>query len=110
MPADLRTGEQALRVGTAPTPSSANPSRPARPARGGPRRPWLVPDRLPEGIAGDPGWFGPDSQVWNIWRERLLLLGGPAAVLLQFAHLLIAAGAAAHSSFQDDPLAAFVRC
>ena len=51
-----------------------------------------------------PGLFWPGSQVWHISRERLLLLGGPAAVLLQFAHPLIAAGVAAHSSFQDDPL------
>lgn len=85
-------------------PSSANPSRPARPPPGRPTRPWLLADRLPEGIAGDPGWFGPGSQIWKIWRERLLLLGGPAAVLLQLAHPLIAAGVAAHSSFRDDPL------
>ena len=48
--------------------------------------------------------FGPGSQVWQIWRERLLLLGGPAAVLLQLAHPLIAAGVSTHSNFQDDPL------
>jgi uncharacterized protein (DUF2236 family) len=48
--------------------------------------------------------FGPGSQVWQIWRERLLLLGGPAAALLQLTHPLIAAGVATHSSFRDDPL------
>jgi uncharacterized protein (DUF2236 family) len=47
---------------------------------------------------------GPGSQVWRIWREKTLLLGGPAAVLLQLAHPLIAAGVAAHSSFRADPL------
>jgi uncharacterized protein (DUF2236 family) len=47
---------------------------------------------------------GPGSQVWRVWREKTLLLGGPAAVLLQLAHPLIAAGVAAHSSFRADPL------
>jgi uncharacterized protein (DUF2236 family) len=67
-------------------------------------RPWPLPDRLPPGTPGDPGWFGPGSQVWRVWRERLLLLGGPAAVLLQLAHPLIAAGVATHSNFRDNPL------
>jgi uncharacterized protein (DUF2236 family) len=104
LPLDRRAGEQALRVGTPPSPSSPNPSRPARRPRGRRNRPRLLADRLAEGIAGDPGWFGPGSVVWQVWRERLLLVGGPAAVLLQVAHPLIAAGVAAHSSFRDDPL------
>src|SRR5215218_4202768 len=104
VPLDRRAGEQALRTGTPPIPSSANPPRPAHPPCDRPARPRLLADPLPPGIAGDPGLFGPGSQVWQIWRERLLLLGGPAAVLLQLAHPLIAAAVAAHSSFQDDPL------
>jgi uncharacterized protein (DUF2236 family) len=99
-----------LRTGIPPTPPSANRSRRPRPPPGRPIRPRLFVDPLPEGIAGDPGLFGPGSQVWDIWREKLLLLGGPAAVLLQLAHPLIAAGVGAHSSFRDDPLAAFARC
>lgn len=64
----------------------------------------LLPAPPPPGTPGDPGWFGPGSQVWRLLRERLLLLGGPAAVLLQLAHPLVAAGVAAHSGFRDDPL------
>jgi uncharacterized protein (DUF2236 family) len=104
VPLDRRAGEQALGTRTPPIPSSANPPRPSRPPCDRPARTRLLAGPLPTGIAGDPGWFGPGSQVWQIWRERLLLLGGPAAVLLQLAHPLIAAAVAAHSSFRDDPL------
>lgn len=56
------------------------------------------------GRRGDPGLFGPDSQVWHIARERRLLLGGPAALLLQVAHPLVAAGVDAHSDFRARSL------
>ena len=55
------------------------------------------------GEPGDPGLFGPGSTVWRIGRERALLLGGPAALLMQIAHPLIAAAVAAHSDFGADP-------
>jgi uncharacterized protein (DUF2236 family) len=58
---------------------------------------------LQEGRPGDPGLFGPGSEVWLVGRERILLLGGPAALLLQLAHPLVAAGVAEHSGFQADP-------
>jgi uncharacterized protein (DUF2236 family) len=58
---------------------------------------------LETGTAGDPGLFGPQSLTWHIGRERLLLLGGPAALLLQVAHPLIAAGVADHSDFRAHP-------
>lgn len=58
---------------------------------------------LQTGTAGDPGLFGPQSLTWHVGRERLLLLGGPAALLLQVAHPLIAAGVADHSDFRDHP-------
>jgi len=61
--------------------------------------------RLPPGRSGDPGVFGPDSIVWRIARERLLLLAGPAALLMQLAHPLVAAGVADHSGFRRDPFA-----
>lgn len=41
--------------------------------------------------------------------ERLVLLGWSRAILLQFAHPLIAAGIAEHSGFRDKPLAAVQR-
>jgi uncharacterized protein (DUF2236 family) len=58
---------------------------------------------LEAGTAGDPGLFGPDSSIWRIGRERVLLLGGPAALLLQVAHPLIAAGVGDHSDFRHRP-------
>jgi uncharacterized protein (DUF2236 family) len=59
----------------------------------------------PEGERGDPGLYGPGSVVWRIARERVLLAGGGAAVLLQVAHPLVAAGVAGHSDFRTDPFA-----
>jgi uncharacterized protein (DUF2236 family) len=58
---------------------------------------------LEAGTAGDPGLFGPGSSIWRIGRERVLLLGGPAALLLQVAHPLIATGVADHSDFRHNP-------
>ncbi|HEX2089800.1 MAG TPA: oxygenase MpaB family protein [Actinomycetota bacterium] len=58
---------------------------------------------LEVGTAGDPGLFGPNSSFWRIGRERVLLLGGPAALLLQVAHPLIAAGVADQSDFRHHP-------
>jgi len=64
----------------------------------------VFPPPLPPGRPGDAGLFGPGSAAWRIARERLLLAGGPAALLLQVAHPLVAAGVAAHSGFVEDPL------
>lgn len=49
------------------------------------------------------GYYGPDSMMWRINREAVLLGAGPAALLLQVAHPLIAEGVAHHSSFERDP-------
>ncbi len=57
---------------------------------------------LPAGQAGDPGYFEPDSLVWRIMRERVLVLGGVPAVLLQLAHPLIAAALTEHSNFKAN--------
>ncbi len=48
--------------------------------------------------------FGPGSMMWKINRESVLLLGGRAALLMQLAHPLVAAGVADHSEFQAEPL------
>jgi uncharacterized protein (DUF2236 family) len=60
--------------------------------------------RLDEGTPGDPGLVGPDGQVWRVAREKVVLAGGPAALLLQLAHPLVAAGVADHSEFETQPL------
>lgn len=54
--------------------------------------------------AGGDRVFPPDSQIWRLARENVLLLGGPAAAILQIAHPEVAAGVAAHSQFQADAL------
>jgi uncharacterized protein (DUF2236 family) len=64
----------------------------------------LFPPAPALGAPGDPGLFGPDSAAWRLARERLLLAGGPAALLLQVAHPLVAAGVAEHSDFEQDPM------
>ncbi len=56
------------------------------------------------GRAGDTGLFGPGSAAWRIGRERAILAGGPAALLLQVAHPLVGEGVRAHSGFATDPL------
>jgi uncharacterized protein (DUF2236 family) len=49
------------------------------------------------------GFYGPGSRMWQINREAVLLGAGPAALLLQIAHPLIAEGVAAHSDYPADP-------
>ncbi len=63
-----------------------------------------LPPAPPLGVRHDPGLFGPTSTAWFIGRERVLLAGGAAALLLQVAHPLVAAGVVAHSDFAGDPL------
>jgi uncharacterized protein (DUF2236 family) len=54
---------------------------------------------------GDPvlGFYGPESMMWRINREAVLLGAGPTALLLQIAHPLVAEGVAQHSTFEADP-------
>jgi uncharacterized protein (DUF2236 family) len=46
--------------------------------------------------------FNSDSLMWRINKERVVLLGGPAAAVLQAAHPQVAMGVAAHSAFRRD--------
>ncbi len=55
------------------------------------------------GVPGDPGLFGPYSAVWRNNGERVLLLGGGRALLMQLAHPIVAAGVADRSGFERDP-------
>ncbi len=64
----------------------------------------FFPPAPPPGRVGDPGILGPASAAWRLGRERLLIASGPAALLLQVAHPLVAEGVAAHSDFTADPL------
>jgi uncharacterized protein (DUF2236 family) len=57
----------------------------------------------------DTGILAVDSVARRINRESFLLLGGPAAVLLQVAHPLVAAGVHEHSSFRRSPFRRLVR-
>jgi uncharacterized protein (DUF2236 family) len=52
---------------------------------------------------GDAGLFGPRTVTWRVHREGVLLLGGGAALILQVAHPLVAAGVAEHSGYREDP-------
>ncbi len=49
------------------------------------------------------GFYGPDSMMWRVNSEAVLLGAGPAALLLQVAHPLVAEGVAQHSTFEQDP-------
>jgi len=51
----------------------------------------------------------PSGVVWRLNAERLVLLGWSRAILLQFAHPLIAAGVHEHSGFRVSPVAAITR-
>src|SRR5919201_1183445 len=51
----------------------------------------------------DAGLFGPGSVTWRVNREGVLLVVGGAALVLQVAHPLVAAGVAEHSNYREDP-------
>jgi uncharacterized protein (DUF2236 family) len=57
----------------------------------------------------DRTFFGPESKIWAVNREMILLLAGGRALLMQLAHPKVAAGVAEHSRFQDDPLGRLYR-
>jgi uncharacterized protein (DUF2236 family) len=49
------------------------------------------------------GGFTPDSAVWRISREWVLMLGSGRALLLQAAHPLALAGIVGHSDYEAGP-------
>jgi uncharacterized protein (DUF2236 family) len=49
------------------------------------------------------GYFGDDSMLRRIHRERALVLSGPRALLMQAAHPLAVSGLLAHSDALEDP-------
>ena len=53
----------------------------------------------------DSGLFPTDSVARRVDRELFLLAGGAAALLLQVAHPLVAAGVDQHSDFRRSPRA-----
>ena len=57
----------------------------------------------------DNGILANDSAARRINRESFLLLGGTAALLMQVAHPLVAAGVDQHSDFRRSPLRRLVR-
>ncbi|MEI6340080.1 MAG: oxygenase MpaB family protein [Verrucomicrobiota bacterium] len=57
-----------------------------------------------EAFTQNPSLFPSDSAIWRITREHVLLLGGPAAAILQIAHPQVALGVAAHSDFRRNSL------
>lgn len=54
-------------------------------------------------------FFSPDSKIWEVDREMVLLAGGGRALLMQLAHPKVAAGVAQHSHFEEDPLGRLYR-
>jgi uncharacterized protein (DUF2236 family) len=57
----------------------------------------------------DTGILAPDSVARRINRESFRLLGGTAALLMQVAHPLVAAGVDQHSDFRRSPLRRLLR-
>ncbi|MGH3861326.1 oxygenase MpaB family protein [Actinokineospora sp.] len=50
-----------------------------------------------------PRPLGPDSVAWRVSGDRLAILVGGAALLLQVAHPVVGAGVKEHSNFRADP-------
>src|SRR5438094_10377606 len=62
-----------------------------------------VPERAHGGSVPEPVLPEP-SVARRLNREMFLLLGGTAALLMQVAHPLVAAGVEGHSDFRRDPI------
>jgi len=64
--------------------------------------PGLAPGRAPQAAEVD-GFFGPDSMVRRLHRERLVLFSGVRALLMQACDPLGVVGFQRHSIIFDDP-------
>ncbi|GAB3452738.1 oxygenase MpaB family protein [Kineococcus endophyticus] len=62
----------------------------------------LFPPAPGPGVPGDPG-VCPGPQFRRVTGERVTVLGGPAAILMQIAHPLVGEGVAVHSRYADGP-------
>jgi uncharacterized protein (DUF2236 family) len=60
-------------------------------------------------VKSDPGYFGPNSMMWQVNKEITVLFGGARALLMHAAHPLIAAGARQTSFYQRDPWKRLIR-
>jgi len=60
-------------------------------------------------MKADPGYFGPNSLMWQVNKEITVLFGGARALLMHAAHPLIAAGARQTSFYQRDPWKRLIR-
>lgn len=57
----------------------------------------------------DEGFFGPESMLWTISKENVLLLGSLSTILLQIAHPKVAQGIADFGSLHTDAFTRFER-
>ena len=63
-----------------------------------------------ERLASRDGYFAPESVIRQVGNSPLVpLLGGGAAVLLQVAHPLVAAGVTEHSDYRNDLWSRLIR-
>jgi uncharacterized protein (DUF2236 family) len=65
--------------------------------------PMSVAEARPGAQAVDWELPGPDSLIWRVNSEAVLLLGGGRALILQVAHPQVAAGVRQFSDYREDP-------
>ncbi len=64
----------------------------------------MKPVVVPTSARSDALVFSPDSVLWKIIRENLILFNGAAAAVLQISHPRIGLGVRDHSDFRDRPI------
>ena len=55
-------------------------------------------------MLADTGFFGPDTELWHVLRERSVVMGGMRALLMHGAHPLVAAAAASTGLYENDSM------